>query len=150
MNPIFPCDRGAATHSCIMHDPGRGTLCKNAPRTSPVYRPKRTDVRLSSQTMTLWSRQNVTYSLIGRNVIMSVYVCVGAQVTEHLISTTGNKKRFRNVSSWRRNSKLCWSEKLLAYSLKNAFISKIAVSIMMMTDDDDNDDVTVVGWHAGQ
>jgi len=30
MNPLFPCDHGAATHSCIMHDPGRGTLCKNA------------------------------------------------------------------------------------------------------------------------
>jgi len=29
MNPLFPCDHGAATHSCIMHDPGRGTLCKN-------------------------------------------------------------------------------------------------------------------------
>ena len=25
-----PCDHGAATHSCIMHDTGRGTLCKNA------------------------------------------------------------------------------------------------------------------------
>jgi len=34
MNPLFPipCDHGAATHSCIMHDTGRGTLCKNAPR----------------------------------------------------------------------------------------------------------------------
>jgi len=30
MNPLFPCDHGAATHSCIMHDAGRGTLCKNA------------------------------------------------------------------------------------------------------------------------
>ena len=30
MNPLFPCDHGAATHSCIMHDTGRGTLCKNA------------------------------------------------------------------------------------------------------------------------
>jgi len=29
MNLLFPCD-GAATHSCIMHDTGRGTLCKNA------------------------------------------------------------------------------------------------------------------------
>ena len=28
----FPCDHGAATHSCIMHDTGRGTLCKNAAR----------------------------------------------------------------------------------------------------------------------
>ena len=27
MNPLFPCDHGAATHSCIMHDTGRGTLC---------------------------------------------------------------------------------------------------------------------------
>jgi len=27
---LFPCDHGAATHSCIMHDTGRGTLCKNA------------------------------------------------------------------------------------------------------------------------
>ena len=30
MNPLFPCDHGAATHLCIMHDTGRGTLCKNA------------------------------------------------------------------------------------------------------------------------
>ena len=30
MNPLFPCDHGATTHSCIMHDPGRSTLCKNA------------------------------------------------------------------------------------------------------------------------
>jgi len=30
MNPLFPCDHGAATHSRIMHDTGRGTLCKNA------------------------------------------------------------------------------------------------------------------------
>jgi len=30
MNPLFPCDHGAATHSCIMHDTGHGTLCKNA------------------------------------------------------------------------------------------------------------------------
>jgi len=30
MNPLFPCDHGAATHSCIMYDTGRGTLCKNA------------------------------------------------------------------------------------------------------------------------
>ena len=30
MNPLFLCDHGAATHSCIMHDTGRGTLCKNA------------------------------------------------------------------------------------------------------------------------
>ena len=30
MNPLFPCDHGAATHSCIMHDTGRGTLCKTA------------------------------------------------------------------------------------------------------------------------
>jgi len=30
MNRLFPCDHGAATQSCIMHDPGRGTLCKNA------------------------------------------------------------------------------------------------------------------------
>jgi len=30
MNPLFPCDHGAATHSCIMHDTGRGTLSKNA------------------------------------------------------------------------------------------------------------------------
>jgi len=30
MNPLFQCDHGAATHSCIMHDTGRGTLCKNA------------------------------------------------------------------------------------------------------------------------
>jgi len=30
MNPLFPCDHGAVTHSCIMHDTGRGTLCKNA------------------------------------------------------------------------------------------------------------------------
>ena len=31
MNPLFPCDDGAATHySCVMHDTGRGTLCKNA------------------------------------------------------------------------------------------------------------------------
>jgi len=30
MNPLFSCDHGAATHSCIMHDTGRGTLCKNA------------------------------------------------------------------------------------------------------------------------
>ena len=29
MNPLFPCDHGAATHSCIMHDTGRGALCKN-------------------------------------------------------------------------------------------------------------------------
>ena len=28
MNPLFPCDHGAATHLCIMHDTGRGTLCK--------------------------------------------------------------------------------------------------------------------------
>jgi len=33
-NPPFSCDHGAATHSCIMHDPGRGTLCKNAVRIS--------------------------------------------------------------------------------------------------------------------
>ena len=32
MNPLFPCDHGAATHSCIRHDTGRGTLCKNASR----------------------------------------------------------------------------------------------------------------------
>ena len=31
MNPLFPCDHGAATHSCIMHDTRRGTLCKKAP-----------------------------------------------------------------------------------------------------------------------
>ena len=30
MNALFPCDHGAATHSCIMHDTRRGTLCKNA------------------------------------------------------------------------------------------------------------------------
>jgi len=30
MNPLFPCDHGAATHSCIIHDTGRGTVCKNA------------------------------------------------------------------------------------------------------------------------
>ena len=30
MNPLFPCDHGTATHSCIMHDTGRGTLCKTA------------------------------------------------------------------------------------------------------------------------
>ena len=30
MNLLFPCDHEAATHSCIMHDTGRGTLCKNA------------------------------------------------------------------------------------------------------------------------
>ena len=24
MNALFPCDHGAATHSCIMHDTGRG------------------------------------------------------------------------------------------------------------------------------
>ena len=30
MNALFPCDHGAATHSRIMHDTGRGTLCKNA------------------------------------------------------------------------------------------------------------------------
>ena len=30
MNPLFACDHGAATHSCIMHDTGRGTLCKTA------------------------------------------------------------------------------------------------------------------------
>ena len=30
MNPLFPCDHGAATHSWIMHDTGGGTLCKNA------------------------------------------------------------------------------------------------------------------------
>jgi len=30
MNPPFSCDHGAATHSCIMHDTRRGTLCKNA------------------------------------------------------------------------------------------------------------------------
>jgi len=32
MNPRFPCDHhhGAATHSCIMHNTGRGTFCKNA------------------------------------------------------------------------------------------------------------------------
>ena len=30
MNPLFSCDHEAATHSCIMHDTGRGTLCKNA------------------------------------------------------------------------------------------------------------------------
>ena len=29
MNPLFPCDHGAATHSCIMHELGRGTVCKN-------------------------------------------------------------------------------------------------------------------------
>ena len=27
MNPLFPCDHGAATHWCIMHYTGRGTLC---------------------------------------------------------------------------------------------------------------------------
>jgi len=32
MNPLSPCDHGAATHSCIMHDTGRGTLCKNCRR----------------------------------------------------------------------------------------------------------------------
>ena len=26
MNPLFPCDHGAATHLCIMHDTGRGAL----------------------------------------------------------------------------------------------------------------------------
>ena len=31
MNPLCPCDHGDATHSCIMHDPGRGTLYKNTP-----------------------------------------------------------------------------------------------------------------------
>jgi len=35
MNPLFPCDHGAATHSCIMHDTGRGTFCKNATRPVP-------------------------------------------------------------------------------------------------------------------
>jgi len=30
MNPLFPCDHWAATHSCIMHDTGRVTLCKIA------------------------------------------------------------------------------------------------------------------------
>ena len=32
MNPLFPCDHGTATatHSCIMHDTGHGTLCKIA------------------------------------------------------------------------------------------------------------------------
>ena len=30
MNPLFQCDHGAATHSCIMHDTRRDTLCKNA------------------------------------------------------------------------------------------------------------------------
>jgi len=32
MNLLFPCDHGAATHSCIMHEVGRGTVCKNAYR----------------------------------------------------------------------------------------------------------------------
>ena len=27
MNPLFPCDHGAATHSCIMLKLGRGTVC---------------------------------------------------------------------------------------------------------------------------
>jgi len=31
MNPLFPCDHGDATHSCIEHEVGRGTVCKNAP-----------------------------------------------------------------------------------------------------------------------
>ena len=31
MNPLFPCDHGAATHSCIMHEVGRGTVCKMLP-----------------------------------------------------------------------------------------------------------------------
>jgi len=30
MNPLFLCDHGAATHSCIMHDTGLDKLCKNA------------------------------------------------------------------------------------------------------------------------
>jgi len=30
MNPLFPCNHGVATHSCIMHDLVCGTLCKNA------------------------------------------------------------------------------------------------------------------------
>jgi len=30
VNPLFPCDHGAATHSCIMHEVGRGMVCKNA------------------------------------------------------------------------------------------------------------------------
>jgi len=35
MNPLFPCDHGAATHSCITHEVGRGMvgLCKNAAQT---------------------------------------------------------------------------------------------------------------------
>jgi len=36
MNSLFPCDHGAATHSCIMHDTGRGTLCKSAPGYYPL------------------------------------------------------------------------------------------------------------------
>jgi len=36
MNSLFPRDHGAATHSCIMHDTERGTLCKNATRTTAV------------------------------------------------------------------------------------------------------------------
>ena len=32
MNPLFPCDHGTATHSCIMHEVGRGMVCKNARR----------------------------------------------------------------------------------------------------------------------
>ena len=31
MNPYFPCHHGAEKHSCIMHDPKRGTLCKMLP-----------------------------------------------------------------------------------------------------------------------
>jgi len=34
MNPLFPCDHGAATQSCIMHELGRGTVCKNATGTT--------------------------------------------------------------------------------------------------------------------
>ena len=37
MNPLFSCDHGAATHSCSMHDTGRGTLCKNATRLPVRY-----------------------------------------------------------------------------------------------------------------
>jgi len=46
----------------------------------------------------------------------NIHADVDAQVTERLISTTGNKKRCRNASSWRRNSRRCWLEKLFYFT----------------------------------
>jgi len=52
MNPLLTCDHGAATQPCIMHEVGRGMVCKNAPGFSLVLHPKG---RLGGQGRKIWS-----------------------------------------------------------------------------------------------